>query len=158
MMIKNTPVYLKSFVINLKNQLFGIAELNTLVHKNKITEMSDNKIAEGSFLYTIFRDYNIGMVFLHLALFWLFLPSLVFLAIKWRTLPIEIIIAFFVSLIHIFVLAFFSNPAHRFRYPIDPFLYFLQLYLILILLKTVFLKPFKFVFSSKNEGAKNEAI
>ncbi len=69
------------------------------------------------------------------------------LIIKWKTLPAEAIIAFLVSAIHILTLAFVSNPIHRFRYPLDPFIYFTQIYLIVILLKTIFSKAIRGLFS-----------
>lgn len=129
MITKNTLAYLKSSLLNLKNHLIGIVELNTLASRDKISGI---RVVD-----ELIQVSNSGLRLFHLILFWLFLPSLPFLFIKWRTLPSEVIIAFFIGAIHLFVLTVFSNPAHRFRYPIDPFLYFLQLYLILYFLKTL---------------------
>lgn len=139
MMTKNTLVYLKSFSINLKNHLLGIAELNTLVSREKIADSEVDTIIDSPFVDKIFHINNVSMRWFSIILFYLFLPSLVFLFIKWKTMPPEIIISFLIILIHMLVLAFLINPAHRFRYPIDPFIYFFQIYLILILLKAMLL-------------------
>jgi len=130
-MEKNTLVYSKSFLINVKSQILGVSELNSLISKYKLSESSR--------VDRVLRDYNIGMVWFSVLLFWLSLISLPFLFIKWRTLPLELAMSFFVSFIKIGVLAFLADANHRFKYPIDPFIYFLQFYLILILLKTIFL-------------------
>lgn len=148
-MTKNTLVYLESFVINLKNHLLGISELNTVLSKDsQITllkvhlsgnEPSDVKdLSSVSIFDKAFRIYIEGMIIFSKILFWLFLVSLPFLFFRWKTLPIEIVISFLVVAIHIFVLAIIADPAHRFRYAIDPFLYFFQLYMILIFLRWVF--------------------
>lgn len=130
MMINNPAVYLKSSLINFKNHLLGIAELNTMALKGRIT-------TQIPILDTALRFYNISLIWFHLALFWLFLPSLLFLFVGWKRLPQEVLMAFLVSFAHIFILTFIADPAHRFRYAVDPFLYFFQLYLIAIFLKTL---------------------
>ncbi|MDO8435956.1 MAG: hypothetical protein Q7S82_01025 [bacterium] len=148
-MTKNTLVYLESFVINLKNHLLGISELNTVLSKDsQITllkvHLSGNEPSDAKDLRPVsifdkaFRIYIEGMIIFSKILFWLFLVSLPFLFFRWKTLPIEIIISFLVVAIHISVLAIIADPAHRFRYAIDPFLYFFQLYLILIFFRWVF--------------------
>lgn len=131
-MTKNTLVYTKSFFINVKNQILGIAELNSLITKYELSESSGVDSA--------LRNYNISMVWFSIVLFWLSLISLPFLFIKWKKLPPELVISFFISAIQIAILAFLTDANHRFKYPIDPFIYFLQFYLIIILLKVLFSK------------------
>ena len=128
-MTKNTLVYSESVLINVKNQILGISELHSLITKYKLSESSSAD--------RILRDYNIGTVWFSIILFWLSLISLPFLFIKWKTLPPEIVMSFLVSVIQIGVLAFLADANHRFKYPIDPFIYFLQFYLILIFLGTI---------------------
>jgi len=128
-MTKNTLVYSESVLINVKNQILGISELHSLITKYKLSESSSTD--------RILRDYNIGTVWFSIILFWLSLISLPFLFIKWKTLPPEIVMSFLVSVIQIGVLAFLADANHRFKYPIDPFIYFLQFYLILIFLGTI---------------------
>jgi hypothetical protein len=132
---KNTRLYLKSFFINLKNQLMGIAELNSSVTKDRYKMVSGIYLIDKLLLF-----FNFFMLFLSQVLFWLFLPALPFFFKKWKTLPDEVIISFLIGAIHILVLAFFANPAHRFRYALDPFIYFAQLYLILIFLNALISK------------------
>lgn len=152
-MKKNTLIYLKSFGLNLKNHLLGIAELNTLKHQGVAasvdTQTSGNKITQIPFLNSLLWAYNAGLILFSSIVFWLFWPSLAFLLVKWKSLPGEVIISFFIVLIHIPVLAFLADPAHRFRYPIDPFLYFLQFYLIWIFLGFLFAKYVKPLYNKK---------
>lgn len=130
MITKNSLVYLKSFAINFKNHLVGDAELKTLISKYK-------SISGISLIDKSFWIFNASMLFSSWILFLLFLPAIPFFFIKWKTLPDEAIISFLAGAIHIFVLSFFSNPAHRFRYGLDPFIYFAQLYLIIILFRAM---------------------
>ncbi|MFH1287387.1 MAG: hypothetical protein ABII25_01660 [bacterium] len=150
-MTRNTLVYLKSFSINFKNNLLGIAELNTLISKDKITDSGVETIIDYPVVDKIFHTHNIGMKWFSIALFLLFLISLPFLIIKWRSLPPEIVIAFLVCVIHISVLAFLADANHRFRYPLDPFFYFFQFYLISILLRTIFIGFKNRLFVKKKE-------
>lgn len=128
-MTKNTSVHLKSFFINLKNQILGISELDSLITKYELSESASIDRA--------LRTYNISMVWFSIILFWLSLISLPLLLFKWKTLAPEIVMIFLVSAIHLPVLAFLTDANHRFKYPIDPFIYFLQFYLILLLLKVI---------------------
>jgi len=178
MMTRNTLPYLKSFALNLGNQLLGRGEAEYLTQTGIIITslriVSSNGVVEGvtmmdsqtteidskggiwnyppivfavnlaSQIYTTVMAL-VYKVLLSSVLAWLLLPSLVYFFIKWKTLPKEVIIAFFVSTIPILTLAFLANPIHRFRYPIDPFLYFLQLYLIFLLSKAVFSRPIRFL-------------
>ncbi|MCX6764131.1 MAG: hypothetical protein NTU58_00250 [Candidatus Nealsonbacteria bacterium] len=145
-MIKNTLVYLESFGVNLKNHLLGTAELDTLIFKDKITDSGVETKIDSPVIDKIFHFHNIGMKWFSTVLFWLFLPSTAFLFIKWKSLPSEVIISFFITVIHILVLSFLTNPAHRFRYPIDPFIYFLQFYLILTFFNMIFFGKIKLLY------------
>ena len=144
---KNALVYSKSFVINMGNHLLGSAELNTLKYRGVAetvdTQTPESRLAGGSLLNSIFWIYNTGLIIFNSVIFWLFLPSLAFFAVKWKSLPAEVVISFLISSAHFTVLAFFADPAHRFRYPIDPFIYFLQFYLILLFFGFLFAKYIK---------------
>lgn len=141
-MTKNTLVYSKSFLINVKNQILGISELQSLITKYKLSESSRVDRA--------LRDYNIGMVWFSILLFWLSLISLPFLFIKWKTLPLELVISFFVSFVQVGVLALLADANHRFKYPIDPFIYFLQFSLIIFMLEAVFINFKKHIINKNN--------
>ena len=173
MMTRNTPVYLKSLALNLGNQLLGRGEAEYLTETNiKITSLhivENNGVVNGvdmgggqttetdktggfwRFLLNLASQvYSVAMALVYKVLLssvfaWLLLPSLVFMFIKWKTLPAPVIIAFLISAIPILTLAFLANPIHRFRYPIDPFLYFIQIYLILLLLNTMFSRPIRLI-------------
>jgi hypothetical protein len=132
-MVKNTFSYAKTFITNLKNHLLGIAEIDSLVIKYRS--------ATGAGLFDIFFwIFNVSTIIFYKILFVFFILSLPLLFLKRNHLPYQAFIAFWVSAIHIFVLAFLTNPAHRFRYELDPFIYFIQFYAILALLKWLICK------------------
>ncbi len=151
---KNTLIYLEGVAVNFKSHLMGTAELNTVLSKDsqiaslKIhlsgNEPSDVKDpGQVSMSDRAFRAYIAGMIIFSEILFWLFLISLPILFFKWKIMPPEVIISLFVVFLHLSVLAILADPSQRFRYPIDPFLCFLQIYLILYFLKAVFSKTIK---------------
>jgi len=151
---KNTLIYLQGMVVNFKSHLVGMAELNTVsikdsqisslkVHLSGIEPSVVEDSKQASLLDKAFRVYITGMIIFSKVLFWLFLISLPILFFKWKVMPPEIIVSSFVVFLHLSVLAIFADPSQRFRYPIDPFLYFLQLYLILYFLKVFSQKTLK---------------
>jgi 4-amino-4-deoxy-L-arabinose transferase-like glycosyltransferase len=151
---RNTLIYLQGVVVNFKSHLVGMAEMHTVLAKSsQLTllkihlsgkEPRDVKdLKPVSIFDKAFRVYIAGMIIFSKILFWLFLISLPILFFKWKIMPPEVIVSFFVVFFQLSVLAIVADPSHRFRYPIDPFLYFLQLYLILYFLKTLSFKNIK---------------
>jgi hypothetical protein len=145
---KNTLVYLQAMIINFKSHLIGVAELQSVSAKSSQVgllkihlsgqeppEIEDSKPA--SLLDKILQFYLASMLVFSKVLFWLFLISLPILLFKWRVMPPEIIVSLFAVFLHLCFLAILADPAHRFRYAIDPFLYFSQLYIIFYLFKTI---------------------
>jgi len=155
---KNPLVYLQAIAINFKSHLMGMSEIRTvLVKSSQISllkvhlsgkEPSGVKDLEPVSMFDrVFRIYVESMIIFSKILFWLFLISLPVLFLKWKTMPPEIIVSLFVVFLHLFVLTIFADPSHRFRYAIDPFLYFLQLYLISCFFNFFLFKKIKLFFN-----------
>lgn len=148
---RNTLIYLEGVATNFKSHLMGMAELHTVsakssqlallkIHLSGKEPPQVKDLEPVSIFDKALRVYIAGMIIFSKILFWLFLISLPILFFKWKIMPPEIIVSLFVVFLHLSVLAILADPSQRFRYAIDPFLYFLQFYLILYFLK---------IFSSK---------
>lgn len=157
MIEKNTLIYLKGLAVNFKSHLVGMAELHTVlakdsqltllkIHLSGKEPLDVKDLKPVSIFDKVFRAYIVGMIIFSKILFWLFLISLPILFFKWRIMPPEVIVSLFVVFLHLSILAILADPSQRFRYPIDPFLYFLQLYLILYFFKTLSPKTVKLFF------------
>jgi len=152
---KNTLIYLQGVAVNFKSHLVGMSELYTVsakssqlallkIHLSGQDPLDVKDLKQVSIFDKALRVYIAGMIIFSKILFWLFLISLPVLFFKWKIMPPEIIISLFVVFLHLSVLAIFADPSQRFRYPIDPFLYFLEFYLIWYFLKIVFSKTTRF--------------
>jgi len=141
-------------VTNFKSHLMGLAELESVsakssqlallkIHLSGKEPLDVKDLELVSMLDKAFRTYIAGMLIFSKILFWLFLISLPILFFKWKIMPPKIIVSCFVVFLHLSILAIFADPSQRFRYAIDPFLYFLQFYLILYFLKTFSFKTIK---------------
>jgi len=162
---KNPAPFLWSIATNLGNQLLGRGEADFMTQINikmgNLTVVNNNGVVSGvtekdnqssgtgktgilwDIVNLISRAYSTVMGLIYRVLFsaaftWLLVPSLVFMFFKWKKLPAEIIISFFICAIVFATLAVLANPIHRFRYPVDPLMYFLQLYLIFLMAKQLY--------------------
>ena len=151
---RNTLIFLQGLAVNFKSHLVGMAELHTVsakdsqltllkIHLSGKEPPSIKDSEPVSMLDKVFRVYIVAMIIFSKILFWLFLISLPILFFKWKITPSEVIVSLFVVFLHLSVLAILADPSHRFRYAIDPFLYFLQFYLIWYFLKTISSKTIK---------------
>lgn len=167
---KNPLTVLWSISTNLGNHLMGqgeaefLTQINikmgnlSLVEENGtiagVTEESNQTTEKTGILWQtinlISQAYStiMGLIYrvLNSAIFaWLLIPSLILMFVKWKNMPIEIIISFLICFTLFGTLALLANPVHRFRYPADPLMYFLQLYLIYLMLKPIVSRLTKFV-------------
>jgi hypothetical protein len=162
---KNPGPFLWSVAANLGNQLMGKGEAGFLTQTNikmgNLSVVSNNSSVIGvtdiskatpgtgktGFLWSIVnmasQIYSTvwGLIYrvLSSAVFaWLLILSAVYMFIKWKKLPAEIIVSFLICAIVFATITIIANPIHRFRYPVDPLMYFLQLYLIYLMVKQIY--------------------
>ena len=163
---KNPAPFLWSIAANFGNQLLGKGEAGFLTQVNikagNLTAVSENgsvagvtdvtkETADAGKTGTLWNIVNLvsqiystvwGLVYrlLSSAVFaWLLIPSFIFMVFRWKKLPAEVIISFFICAILFATITIVANPVHRFRYPVDPLMYFLQLYLIFLMAKQLYL-------------------
>ncbi|MDP2931759.1 MAG: hypothetical protein Q8O05_04580 [Chloroflexota bacterium] len=144
MMTHNTVAYLKSYATNVQNHLLGEGE--NIRFTGVFNKVLDTRTSGVPIVNSMLKGLTVGLDWLYdalqsLAFLWLFVVALLFAGFRRKKLPAEVVTALIVSVVHILVLAFLSNAAHRFRSAIDPFLYFAQIYLIYIFLRAVFTRP-----------------
>ena len=159
MMTKNPIVYAGSVAENLQSHLLGrgesISYLNTY-EKTVAPGLSDlpwlnaaGRLAATSleWVYSAVES---------LVFFWLFAAAFVLALFRWKRLPREVRIALMMSAVHLAVLAVAANASHRFRYPLDPLIYFTQGYLILEMLKEAFTRGRRLLLRHSPPGSSAE--
>ncbi len=149
----NTFVYLQAVAINFASHLRGMAELRSARLKTGTVDRMrmyvggqdpPKTVAAGSggvrsvrsvVLDTAFRLYLSATWWCSNVLLALSLIAAPIVFTKWRAIPSEVVLCGCVVGLHLVVLSVVGDPAQRFRYPIDPFLYFVQAYLAVTLVK-----------------------
>ena len=144
----NTLVYMQAVALNFASHLRGMAELRSARLKTGTVDRMRmyvggqdplKTVAAGSagvrsvrsvVLDTAFRLYLSATWWCSNVLLALSLIAAPIVFTKWRAVPNEVVLCGCVVGLHLVVLSVVADPAQRFRYPIDPFLYFVQAYLV----------------------------
>lgn len=156
MIIKNPINFFKSYLNNLKSQALGNNEHHYSIKKQR--SPTGIKIIDGILYVFTWPTYKLTFSRLNIAVFYIFLLALPVFIIKRRILPEQIIVALFITTIHLLLISGISNAIFRFRYPIDSFLFSIPLYFIIVfggMLKKIFKLSCVWV---KNKGMRNGHI
>lgn len=127
MLFKNPFGYLKSYFVNLKKMTVG---------NNNLAALTMGDFPKASFftkrIYEMlsFPTYIFDQKTVNRIIVWFFVVGIPCLMLKIKRYDRDFVVFISVSITvsQLLLLAFIANPVARFRYPIDPFLYFSALY------------------------------
>ena len=143
MMRKNTLVYMESFIINFKNTLLTKCASDSDILF--IPPLATNKKIIKSIFSILTFPNRIKPITVNKCLFWLFFLALPIFLFKYKMIPSEAFLILFIVISQLIVYSWLS-PAHpRFRYNIDPLIYFVQIYPAVLFVRnstTFFVKIF----------------
>jgi hypothetical protein len=123
MIFKNPLGYLKSYFVNLKNMMVGNAYLESMRSFPKASFFTKCIYGSLSFPTYIFDQKTINRIIVCF-----FVVGIPYLLLKSKQCDFVVFISAFITVFQLLLLAFIANPVARFRYPVDPLLYFPALY------------------------------
>jgi len=123
MVFKNPIGYFKSYIVNLSKMMIGNEDLESMGPVPNSYFFMKSIYGILSFPTYLFDQETVNRIIVCF-----FIVGIPFLLLTRKQYDFVVFISVFITVLQILLLAFIANPVARFRYPIDPFLYFSALY------------------------------
>ena len=134
MALKNKFAYFKSVLVNFKYLLLSEcveSQDNALI----LPAIKTKYIIADKIFYFLTIPNRINPKTVNKYLFIFFFAAFPIVAFKYRIMPAEVLLILFVMTIQLVLYSFIATPTPRFRSPMDPFIYFIQLCPLWLLLR-----------------------
>jgi hypothetical protein len=131
MILENPLDFILCYLRNLRNHILALENLYHFLETEPQT--TGIKLVDMGLRFFSWPTFSIDQTLLNKVSFWAYVILLPFAFLNWHRLPEELKIASLVTIVHFLVLAGSVVALSRYRYPLEPFMYSVIIYVPFIL-------------------------